>query len=222
MTSRLRPLAAVLAAAALLVTVLVVVSSSQSDGTTTTADTSARVSTSHLDGIPQDGVRLGRADAPIRIVELADLQCPFCAEASATTVRKVIDGAVRDGRARIELRDLAFLGPDSTRLAQAAAAAGLQDRYWQAAEVLFARQGQENSGYATDAFLRDALATVEGLDVDRALQDRSSAEVQQVLGQAQSIARQAEAQSTPTFLVSERGGPLRTVTQQELLELVAA
>lgn len=218
MPQRVRALAAVVLVAVLATTALVLVSSSQSEeplSPTATADTS------HLRGIPQDGPVLGDPDAKLRIVEVADLQCPFCRDAARTTVREVIDGAVERGEARIELRDLAFLGPDSIRLAEAAAAAGLQDRYWDAVEALYARQGTENSGYATDDFLRDALSTVEGLDVDRAMDDRDDPQVSRWLQEARTFAQQHGVTSTPTFLVSEDGGPLREVTQEELLELAA-
>lgn len=216
MSHRLRALAAVLVVAALATTALVVISSAQTDAPpppTATADTS------HLRGIPQDGPVLGDPGARLRVVEIADLQCPFCREAAQSTVRAVIDGAVRRGDARIELRDLAFLGPDSVRLAEAAAAAGLQDRYWDAAEVLFARQGAEGSGYATEAFLRQALAAVDGLDVDRVLADRDAPQVSRWLQQARALAQANDVSSTPAFLVSRDGGPLRPVTQEQLLEL---
>ena len=113
---------------------------------------------SALRGIPQSGIVLGSPDAPATTVEFADLQCPFCAEYQARVFPELLDRYVRTGKLRIELRLLRFLGPDSDRLARAASAAAAQDRMWQLVELAYARQGRENSGYATNAFIKSLLA----------------------------------------------------------------
>ena len=105
-------------------------------------------------------MRLGRAapDAPVTLVEFADLQCPFCAEYERNVFPELLDRYVKTGKVRLELHLLRFLGPDSDRLARVAAAASKQDRMWQFTTLAFARQGTENSGYATAAFINGLVA----------------------------------------------------------------
>jgi hypothetical protein len=51
-----------------------------------------------FEGVPQRGVTLGRADAPVTLVEFADLQCPFCAEYADRTLPTIVQRYVRSGR----------------------------------------------------------------------------------------------------------------------------
>ena len=55
-----------------------------------------------LDGIPQSAAVLGEDDAPVTLVEYADLQCPFCAKWSLRAFPELVADYVRDGRLRIE------------------------------------------------------------------------------------------------------------------------
>ncbi|UGS34637.1 DsbA family protein [Capillimicrobium parvum] len=170
-----------------------------------------------LSGIPQSGVTLGRKDAPITIIEFGDLQCPACAIASQQVLPSVIDDYVRPGKAKLELRDIHFLGPDSERLARFGAAASEQGKLWNVAELVWANQGQENSGYATDAYLRAIGNGVPGLDVQAALATRTSGTVRQQLAEAKTLARINGVNSTPTFLVGTGDGPLKTVGADALV-----
>jgi protein-disulfide isomerase len=165
---------------------------------------------SALRGIPQSGVTLGSPDAPVTMVEFADLQCPFCAEYSRNVLPTLIDRYVRTGKVQLQLRLLRFLGPDSDRLARVAVAAAAQDRMWQFVELAYQRQGRENSGYATDAFI-NSLAADAGLHKT----DAGAAAERQVR-QAEQTARTLGIDSTPSFLIGRTGGPLRRFQPSDL------
>ena len=94
-----------------------------------------------LDGIPQDGTVLGRPDAPVTLIEYADLQCPYCAQWARGALPLLVREYVRTGKLRIEFRGLAFIGPDSDTALRAALAAGRQNRLWNVVELLYADQG---------------------------------------------------------------------------------
>jgi protein-disulfide isomerase len=159
-----------------------------------------------LEGIPQDGVFLGDPDAPATLIEFADLQCPFCAEFATGELPGVIDEYVRSGDLRLELRLLAFLGPDSERSRQVANAAALQDRLWDYTDLFFSNQGAENSGYATDAFLQRLARQTPGLDIDQLAEDYASREAEALTRQAERLARQLGVDGTPAFYLERDGG----------------
>jgi protein-disulfide isomerase len=156
-----------------------------------------------LRGVPQDGIALGEPDAPVTIVEFADLQCPFCAQFHAQAFPGLLERYVKSGKVRIELNLLRFVGPDSDRLARTAAGAAATDRMWQVAGLAYERQGHENSGYATDEFL-DELTADAGLG---ALDPGPSAE--RIVAAAEGKAGRARIDSTPSFLIGPTGGELR-------------
>jgi len=106
-------------------------------------------------------------------------------------------------------RNLAFLGPDSLRGARVVAAAALQNRLWQTVNLVYRNQGEENSGWLNDAYLR-RVAAAAGLDVERAFAERRSVAVNALVEQARSAAKAAGVESTPTYVIS-RGG--REVTR---------
>jgi protein-disulfide isomerase len=162
-------------------------------------------------GIPQDGVSLGRPDAPATLIEFADLQCPFCAEFGVEALPAVVRDYVRTGELRLELRLLAFLGEDSARGARLAAAAALQDRAWQFGELFFRNQGPENSGYATDAFLRSLARQTPGLDTPRAWADRDGPAARRILLRAEARARELGVEGTPSFYLRLDGRPARAL-----------
>lgn len=160
--------------------------------------------------IPQDGGALGRPGAPVTLVEFLDLQCPFCAQWDVEVMPAVLE-RVRRGELRVVMRPLKFLGPDSVEAASVAGAVALQDRVWQFVDIFFHNQGEENSGYVTEAFLRRVGTAIPGLDVDRAFAERDSPAAQRLTEDAEQEARRVRLESTPSFLAGPTGGTLRPV-----------
>ena len=156
--------------------------------------------------LPQDRVWLGDPDAPATLIEFADLQCPFCADYATETLPGVIDRHVRDGRLRLELRLLAFLGPDSVKGRDWAEAAALQNRLWPFTERFYANQGPENSGYATDAFLRRLARDTPGLDVNQVEADLGNPRVRALNREAERLADRLGVEGTPSFYLVRDGG----------------
>jgi Thioredoxin len=198
----------VLAAAAVVVVLILISSGGSSSGNGGSAGRPLEhVSevNSLFRGIPQSGRFLGRSDAPVTMVEYADLQCPFCAQYADNALPTVVNRYVRTGKVRLELRLIAIIGPDSQKARQMAGAAQLQNRLWNFAELFYRNQGEENSGYVTDPFLRLVARGVAGLDVQRAFSDRNGAQVHRLLAENDAGAAARSVNSTPTFFAGRTG-----------------
>src|SRR5215217_846959 len=145
-------LAAVVILAALVVVVAILLSGGDDEETPAPRGASAPTDAQEVErlykGIPQDGIHLGDPKAPATLVEIADLQCPFCAEYSTGALPTVVEDYVRTGKVRYELRIRSFIGRDSVRAAGAAAYAAQHDLMYQFVDVFYRNQGAEESGYA--------------------------------------------------------------------------
>ena len=161
-----------------------------------------------LAGIPQQGAVLGRKDAPVTLVEFADLQCPYCAQWSAMAFDDIVRDYVRPGKVRLVFGGLDFLGPDSERGLRFALAAGRQDRLWNVVHLLYANQGAENSGWLNDDLLRRVGAATPGLQADQAFDDASSRAVSDEVAAIQDQASALGIQGTPSFAAGRTGGRL--------------
>jgi protein-disulfide isomerase len=201
---------AALAGLALVVVAVAIAAGTDRDtdaGTAAAAPDAGRV----FEGIAQDGIALGSPDAPAVLTEFADLQCPFCATYARDVLPAVVDRYVRSGRLRLELRVLSFLGEDSVRAGAMAAAAADQDRLWSFTDGFYRSQGNENSGYATDDFLRGIGEATPGLDVERAFAQRDEPRALQMLADADAAAGKAGANSTPAFYLRRADGPAEPI-----------
>ena len=166
-------------------------------------------------GVPQDGLAVGDPDAPVTLVEYADLQCPYCAEWAVRTMPALVEDYVRTGQLRIVFHGLAFLGPDSDKAVRAAIAASAGDRLWNMVDGFYRSQGSENSGWVTDDLI-DQIAAQAGLDGGE-LRDRGDESwVDEELSRANAAAQSAGVQGTPSFELGPTGGKLELVELSSL------
>jgi protein-disulfide isomerase len=212
---RMTLLGVVLAAAVAVIAVVIVISQSGTDDPVSAEEGQTQANTL-FQGIPQTGNVLGDPKAPVTIEEFVDLQCPFCQRFSQEGLPDIVDEYVKTGQAKIVMRTLTFIGPDSERGARVAWAAAEQGKMWQFVENFYANQGQENSGYADEAFLKKVAGGVEGLDVTKALDARDSAKVSSSIQASQSAATKANVDSTPSFLVGPTDGQLSKIETRTL------
>jgi protein-disulfide isomerase len=175
-----------------------------------------------LEGIPQSGITLGEEGAPVTIRLYEDFQCPACGQFIRESFPDLVEGYVEPGEVRLVSETLTFLGPNSVTTARAALAAGEQDRYWNYAVLLFLNQGAENSGYATDEFLRGLANETRGLDVGRWDEARESPSVESEIEAVRASAQADGVESTPTLIITGPRGTRELVGAVPIGEVEAA
>jgi protein-disulfide isomerase len=214
---------AFLAVCAVAVLIVVSLAGGGSGGDTDLEDVA--VVRDQLHGIPQHGTVLGDPKAKVKIVEYADLQCPVCRDFSTQIAPDLIARVVRPGTASYELRQWTVIGDpphaQSVEAAMAALSASEQNRYWNYVELFYRNQGDEESGYVTDAFLT-AIAKSSGVqDIGKWNQDRGSSRWDRVLARTDTAATSLGFAGTPSFLVEGPGGK-RTLAVPTLDEIEGA
>ncbi len=156
-----------------LAAVLVFLAVSRNSGTSGVASSIAALDAN----FPYDlakGTTLGKADAPLKVTEYEDFQCPFCLRHTGNVEPKLIDEYVRTGKMSITYKNLPLLGFESGLAARAGVCAAEQDKFWQFHNKLFKKEadaGQDvaektNVGRFSESALKD-IATGLGMDASK-------------------------------------------------------
>ncbi|GAA2260663.1 thioredoxin domain-containing protein [Streptomyces amakusaensis] len=172
----------------------------------------------------KDPLSIGRADAPVVMVEYADFKCGYCGKFARDTEPELIEKYVESGVLRIEWRNFPIFGEESEAAARAAWAAGRQGRFWQFHSAAYA-EGAKEKGYGPDRL--KALAKEAGVaDAARFARDLDSEEARAAVKRDQDEAYGLGAASTPSFLVNGRpiagAQPMGTFTEAIESALAAA
>jgi protein-disulfide isomerase len=176
-------------------------------------------------GIPQNGLVLGSAKAPLTMVEYIDLQCPGCRAFETSVAPSIVSEFVRAGKLKIEARPLAFIGPDSIPARKAMIAASQQNRAFNFAQIAYANQGTENTGWLNQTFIEHAAASVPGMKVRRVVDDQESSFVTDATNRIDAQATADRVSQTPTLFIGKTGSKLKPVSSTatfDAAELAAA
>ena len=126
---------------------------------------------------PETRLVLGDPNAPVKIVEFSDYECPFCARYSQTTFLRLKQNYIDTGRVYYEFKDfpLTSIHPTAPRVhevGQCVYELNGVDTYWEAHDIFFNTQNRWGGNLPQaqqDAVLVELMAE---LDVDKAeLQD---------------------------------------------------
>ncbi|MFJ8073367.1 DsbA family protein [Streptomyces sp. NPDC096176] len=163
----------------------------------------------------KDPLAIGRADAPVVMVEYADFQCGYCGKFARDTEPELVKKYVEDGTLRIEWRNFPIFGEPSESAARAAWAAGQQGRFWQFHAAAYA-EGAKELGFGKDRLT--VLAREAGVgDLDRFARDLDSDAARRAVTKDQEEAYGLGATSTPSFLINGRpvagAQPMQTFTE---------
>jgi protein-disulfide isomerase len=185
--------------------------------------------TSELAGIPQAGITLGQASAPVTVTEYADLQCPICQEFNTGTLTQLVAGEVRAGKVKVVFRNLQTATPDAPTFkteAVAALAAGKQNRLWNYVELFYRNQGDEGSGYVTETFLTGLAQSVPGLNLAKWKADRADTALGAQVASDASLAAGLGFNATPSLLIKGPRFPAQALagaaTYAELQQAISA
>ncbi len=168
---------------------------------------------STLKGVPQKGLVLGNANAPVTLVEYIDLQCPICAEFVTTQLPTLVKKYVRTGKLKIKMQPWNILDRpdnsiDSLRGQKATIAASKQNKAFNFADVLYWNQSPEGTGWMKDAVVASIAAAVNGLKTSQLVKDANSASTANTIKQIDDYAnaRSSIFSGTPTILLAKGNG----------------
>lgn len=161
---------------------------------------------------------LGPADAPVRIEEFGDFQCPSCG-----TLHPVLKKLESEYSTRMALTfrefPLAPLHPNAVEAARVAEAAGLQGRFWQMHDLLYDYQ----SAWSDSKDVRSVFAQYAadmGLDAERLKRDMDSQIVKERLGADQKRGASLGVTGTPTLFLNGRELGPESLTESNLRALI--
>jgi protein-disulfide isomerase len=152
--------------------------------------------------LPTGAPVLGPAEAPVKIVEFSDYQCPYCRRAEPT-VRQVLSRY--GGKVQLVHRDFPLDGHvRAFPAARAARCAGEQGKFWEMSDALYQRQSDWGRNPKNPTGLFRDLARSAGVDVDKfdACMDGNRYAGRIEASRQEGIARNVT--GTPTFFIDGR------------------
>ena len=170
--------------------------------------------------IPQDGARLGPADAPVEIELFTDLRATQSAEFQVEVVRPLVDEYVKTDRAQIDLRHRSVAAAEVSLPAVAATAAGEQGRQWEYADLVLQNLDESGPSGVDDQFLEDIANTLRGktqdFDEDQWREDFDSPASETAPREDNELATELRLPAQPALVITGPGGSETLVDEPSL------
>jgi protein-disulfide isomerase len=143
----------------------------------------------------------GPADAPIKVVEWLDYQCPTCGAYSRSFEAGIEAAFAKTGKVRYEVKSLSFIGQESVDAAASALCAADQDKFWQMHYTILENQNGENQGAFGKTNLKQ-MASAVGLDMGAFNTCLDGGKYAQKIQDEKSEGEAGNVNQTPTFVIN--------------------
>jgi protein-disulfide isomerase len=145
---------------------------------------------------------IGRADAPITIIEYGDFQCPICKNFFEKTEPQLRKDYIDTGKAKIEFRIETHIGSESVLAGEAAFCANDQSKFVELHDALYRKQ----NGYQNGQFSVANLKKIAGeLKLDQTKFDTCMDTRQyKTAVEASNTEAHAKISGTPTFFIGQQ------------------
>lgn len=159
----------------------------------------------------QDG-RLTKGDktAPVKIVEYADILCPYCAKANEQIIPQIQSNYIDKKQVHYEVRLVAMISPDSQRAGEGAYCAAEQNKFWDYLDAAY--KDTWNNYYSQNKTPEDvdlfterkiySFASRVGLDTLSWQQCMDSGKYEKTIAANQKKMSEIKAYGTPHFIIN--------------------
>jgi hypothetical protein len=175
-------------------------------------------------GIPQDGPRLGSADAPVTIQVFNDMSCDPCSDWNQEVIAPLIQGPVRSGDVQLVHHNFPMTESGFFLGAYAAVAAAKQDYEWQFMELFFLNQEEAKEHGADQDFL-NAIARGVGVvnfNVEQWQRDMQDDDIQATLEADEKITAERRLPAEPAVVVGGANGTKELIQSPSLGDVQAS
>jgi protein-disulfide isomerase len=149
----------------------------------------------------ENGLNLGDPNAPVKVVEFADFQCPYCQLYWQQIEPTIIQKYISTNKIYYTYSPMAFLGQESIDAAEAAYCANDQGKFWEYRDYLFTNHTGENVGDFTQDKLI-SMAKKMNLDVSSFTSCLTTGKYAQAVNDANTYASNQGVNSTPSIMVN--------------------
>ncbi len=137
----------------------------------------------------------GPDNAPVKIVEFTDFQCPYCNRGGSNMKEAA---AKFDGKVQVLVKNYPLpFHKQAPEAAKAAMAAGEQGKYWEMYKALF-----DNQKKLKDTSVLPELAKELGLNMAKWEEDRKNPEYDKIIEQDMKEGQQVGVRGTPAFFIN--------------------
>lgn len=151
--------------------------------------------------LPPDAPYMGKKNAPITIIEFADLQCPYCKDFHDKILPRIKSEYINKDLVKFVFVNFAFLGDESKDAAMATKCAQDQGKYWEYQDLLYAKQSGENTGNFDLKNLKKYALDL-GLITEEFNSCMDSKKYEQLISSESLLASDYGVNSTPTIFIN--------------------